>query len=530
MDTQKQDPASGRVAKVLVLGGGSAGFIAAISLKVTLPHLRVVVVRSKEIGVIGVGEATTVAVPLYLHGNLRIDPAAFYRVAQPVWKLGIRFLWGPRPFFDYTFSHQIDSRWSGLPRTNGYYCDEVMEDVDVASSLMSADRAFARTDAGDPVFGHNVGYHIENVNFVEFLEGHAASVGVEIVDDTVVGVTPAAPAGDGGEPGVAAVALASGRTEAADLFVDCSGFASLLLGKALAEPFVSYRPSLFCSRAIVGNWERGAGEVVRPYTTAETMAAGWCWQIDHEHHVNRGYVYSPDFVSDAEAEAELRAKNPRIGAVRLVRFVSGRYERAWVGNVVAIGNSAGFVEPLESTGLSAICDASQGLAESLVDADGRPGPATRRIHNMRSARNWDAVRRFLAIHYKYNTRLDTPFWRACRADVDASGTADLVAYYQENGPSTLHRSTLLDPRDQFGMEGYLVMLVGQRVPYRRTHVPTAREWAIWERTRAASRALAARGLTVPEALGVIRAPTWRWNPEFYSPSAPRPMVSTAYPR
>src|SRR4051812_33008172 len=103
------------IRSILVVGGGSAGFLSALVLKKRLPQMPVTVVRSKEIGVIGVGESTTVAVPRILHGYLELDPGDFCRRVQPSWKLGIRFLWGPRPYFDYTFDRQIDWKWDQLP-------------------------------------------------------------------------------------------------------------------------------------------------------------------------------------------------------------------------------------------------------------------------------------------------------------------------------------------------------------------------------------------------------------------------------
>ena len=175
------------IQRILVLGGGSAGFLAAISLKIKMPDLQVVVVRSSSMGVIGVGEATTFAFPNYLHGRLKIDPGEFHRGAQPTWKLGIRFLnWGPRRHFDYTFRPQVTSRWENLPRPNGYYCYEDFEYADVFPSLMSHDKAFLRNRSGGPHIGTDVAYHIENRTFVAYLEGYAARLGIVIQDDLVV--------------------------------------------------------------------------------------------------------------------------------------------------------------------------------------------------------------------------------------------------------------------------------------------------------------------------------------------------------
>ena len=127
----------------------------------------------------------------------------------------------------------------------------------------------------------------------------------------------------------------------ADLFIDASGFRAELLGRAMAEPWISYENSLFCDRAVIGGWERST-EPIQPYTTAEAMDAGWCWRIDHETFINRGYVYSSRFISDDEARAEFLRKNPKAPAdARVVKFRSGRFARPWVGNVIGIGNAAG---------------------------------------------------------------------------------------------------------------------------------------------------------------------------------------------
>src|SRR5205085_5109099 len=264
-----------------------------------------------------------------------------------------------------------------------------------------------------------------------------------------------------------------------------------------------------------GGWARPQGQTILPYTTAETMDAGWCWQIEHEHRVNRGYVYSSAFISDTDAEAEFRRKNPRLDTTRVVKFVSGRYERGWVKNVVAIGNSGGFVEPLESTSLAAICDECHALTGSLGDRDMQPGPTVAAAHNKHFGNTWDDIRRFLAIHYRFNTRLDTPFWRAARSDVDLAGAEDFVDYYLENGPSIAWKHTLVTGRDVFGFEGWLAMMVGQKVPYRRNFTPDPHERQVWRQLQQQNRAAAAAGLTVGQALDVVRSPQWRARPDFF---------------
>jgi tryptophan halogenase len=327
------------------------------------------------------------------------------------------------------------------------------------------------------------------------------------VDDTVEQVVQ-------GEHGVEELRLVSGGAVRADLFVDCSGFASLLLEKTLGVPFVSFRRTLFNDRAVVGGWPR-TDEPIKPYTTCETMNSGWCWQIEHEFLVNRGYVYSSDFISDEEAEAEFRAKNPKVTKTRVVRFRSGRFERTWVKNVVAIGNSSGFVEPLEATGLGYICTQAQALVEMLIEGDMQMNPSLVKHYEARMIKQWDQIVNFLAVHYRYNTRLDTPYWRACQNDAELGWAEEIVDYYRAVGPSVIARETLLDYNDQFGMEGYLSMLVGQCVPYRNPYQPSDQERTNWSRIQQAVRNKVASAYTVREALDFVRSEYWQWPPTMY---------------
>ena len=498
------------VDRIIVLGGGSAGFLAALTLKTRLPELQVVVIRSKELGIIGVGEGTTVSVPNYLHGYLRIDPLEFHRVARPTYKLGIKFLWGPRPYFNYTFSTNFDNQYRMLSRPVGYYCreDGDLEFSSVNSALMTLDKAFIRLPDGGPGIRNDAAYHIENADFVRLLEMQAARLNVEVIDDTVLNV-------EQDDRGIAGLDCKDTGMQKADLYVDCSGFYSVLLGKTLKEPFVSFKTSLFCDRAVVGGWARPEGDTILPYTTAETMDSGWCWKIEHENRVNRGYVYSSSFISDSDAEAEFRKKNPRVDTTRIVKFITGCYERGWVKNVVSIGNSNGFVEPLESTSLAAICEECHALVVSLADSARDPGPKMAATYNKRNRQTWDDIRRFLAVHYKFNTRLDTPFWRAARADTDLAGAEEFVEFYEENGPSVAWKHTLITGRDVFGFEGWLAMMVGQKVPYRRQFVPDEHERQVWRQIREQNRAQAAAGLTVRESIEVVRSPRWRTRPDFF---------------
>jgi tryptophan halogenase len=486
------------VRKVVVIGGGSAGFMAALGLKVKMPDLRVIVIRSKDIGIIGVGEGSTVPLTTFLHGYLKADFRTLLRLAQPTIKMGLKFKWGPRRHFYYPFGVQLDFRPHGLQRSIGYYCDDDLEDATLEMAMIDRDKVFFRGRDGQPQVHGQFAYHLENEKFVAYLERFAQSVGVEIVEDTIRDATQ-------DEAGVKELHLASGRTESGDLYVDCSGFRSLLLGQTIGEPYISYKSSLFCDRAVVGGWER-SDEPIHPYTTSESMDSGWCWQIEHVSRINRGYVYSSGFISDEQAEREFLAKNPKVvGETRMVKFVSGRYRRGWVKNVVAIGNSSGFVEPLEATALGVIAARSQLVSQVLEECDRRIEPFEVELYNQSHARLWDSIRDFLACHYRFNHHLTTPFWRHCQNETDIAGARPMVEYFQEFGPTGMWGPLLTDPLDGFGSKGYLMILVGQKVPYKRHYKPTPQEWSAWNGLRR-QYADAARGaMTVLQSLQAMDA-------------------------
>ena len=487
------------IRSILILGGGSAGLIAAVTLKRRLPGLEVRVLRSPELGIIGVGEGTTVSFPKLFFDFLKLQPKSFYELADPTWKLGVRFLWGPRKQFYYAFGYESQHRYPDLARNNGFYASEANDTTPIPgplSAYMYHGKAFPKLSDGRPQIHNNHAYHIENKRLVTWLESTACALGVEIVDATV---TP-----ERNDQGIAALIDESGCRWTADLYIDASGFRSELLGRTFNEPYINYGNTLFCDRAVIAGWPRG-NEPILPYTTAETMNAGWCWQIEHEHFINRGYVYSSNFISDDDALEEFRRKNPSLATEpRIVKFRSGRYVRNWVGNVVAVGNSVGFVEPLEATALQIICVQISSLADSLIDCVCEPTPTLIGHYNRFSAQAWDDIRDFLAVHYAFNTRLDTPFWVACRNDTQLHGAQPLVDFYRENGPSVVYGPQLLHSSNSFGMDGYLTLLLGQNVPHEKPYHCPPKEGELWRNRTAKWHHDAQRGLTVKESLTSIR--------------------------
>src|SRR3954466_1196375 len=236
------------VERIVVLGGGSAGFMVAITLKRKLPQLSVRVIRSPDIGVIGVGEGTTLSFPKHFFEYLRLKPQQFYAEAEPTWKLGIKFLWGPRKEFYYTFSYEFQQRFPELSRNSGFFFSDEFPFAGKASAFMAHDKAFPQRSNGTPEFHNNHAYHIENKKLVGWLEKVSREFGVEVVDATVTAKR--------GERGIECVLTEQGQEYRADLFMDASGFRSELLGRTFGEPFISYRDALFCDRAVIGGWPR----------------------------------------------------------------------------------------------------------------------------------------------------------------------------------------------------------------------------------------------------------------------------------
>jgi len=189
-----------------------------------------------------------------------------------------------------------------------------------------------------------------------------------------------------------------------------------------------------------------------------------------------------------------------------------------VKNVVAIGNSSGFVEPLEATSLGGIAVQCQAVAESLVECDRFIYGTLAAQYNRRNAFVWDEIRRFLAVHFKFNMRLDTPYWQACRADADLDRAQEIVDYFREVGPSLLWRQTLLESHNQFGLEGYYSMLLGQQVPFKFEFRPTAQDQQNWQRIQNSIRNKATAAYTAKEALALIRSDMWQWPSSVYKQS------------
>ncbi|MEA5568479.1 tryptophan halogenase family protein [Anabaena sp. UHCC 0399] len=489
-------PAADSYQTVGILGGGTAGYLTALAFRAFHPDIKVTLLESSAIPVIGVGEATTPELVKFLHSPrfLGLDIVDFYRRVAPTWKLGIKFQWGLPDDDDFTFPFQ-----RGRLLESVLY-DSTLNNQSLGAMLMNSDRApiFDRGDGKPLSLLHLVrwAYHLDNRRFIGYLKEEALASGIEHLD---VQICDAQLAPDG--ENITHLITEDGRKLAYDLYIDCSGFRSFLLEQKLGSKFVSYQDTLYTDQAIAATVPHNG--TVKPYTLAETMNNGWCWNIPFEDADHRGYVFSSAFCSVDQALEEMRAKNPGMGEPWLVKFRSGRHEHFWKGNVVAVGNSYGFVEPLESTALHMIVLELELLLTNL--------PASKRDVGIKSTLNrkinerWDALRWFLGIHYKFNRRLSTPFWQAANKDTNISGAAERLALFQERAPLSYRNSLFytVHPPEFFSDDhSYDTLLLGQQVPTR--FVEPVEDAATWKRQMAILQGLASTAIPQHQALKCLR--------------------------
>ena len=410
-----ETPDAAGIERVVIAGGGTAGWMAAALLVKTLgANVKIHLVESAEIGTVGVGEAT---IPPIRHFNraLGLDEDDLLRRTQGTFKLGIRFRGWGRAGDCYTHAFGDIGRDLGMGHFHQYWLRALREghagrfwDYSVNETAALANR-FDRIDVlpGSPLQGIVYAFHFDASLYARYLREYSERRGVIRTEGRIVEVArrPA----DGY---LESLILADGRRVAGDLFIDCSGFRGLLIEQALGTGYEEWPHWLPCDRAVAV-----PSEPVRPltpYTQAIARGAGWQWRIPLQHRLGNGYVYCSRHVSDDEAAAALldNLDSAPLAEPRLLKFTTGRRRKFWNRNCVALGLASGFLEPLESTSIHLIQTGISWLVRLFPDR--RFEQANIDEYNRQCQFDFDRIRDFLILHYKATERSDTPFWRDCR--------------------------------------------------------------------------------------------------------------------
>lgn len=400
------------IKSVGVIGGGTAGYLTAISFKKLLPKIEVTLIESPHIPVIGVGEASTPNIIFLLHHLLKLDVVEFYQKVQPTWKLGIKFFWGfPGDYYFFNPFGKLDflSSLKEFGDVNTSSFNAVL--MNSGNSFIFKNRNNGTSSYQAASYRQSYAYHLDNKLLVSYLNQKAKNFNISLIPEEIGQVKKN---NEGGEDKIDHVVTKAGRTLKFDLYIDCSGFQSLLLEKNMDSKFIDYSSTLFTNHAVTANGSNQGN--IKPHTLATSMNHGWQWTIPMREEDHLGYVFSNHFCSVDEATDEMNKKTPGLTNHKLVRFRSGRHEHFWKGNVVGIGNSYAFVEPLESTGVFMIIMEIIRLIRK-ISKDKKISIARDKL-NSRMNNHWDALKWFLGIHFKYNTKYATEFWKACNNDIE----------------------------------------------------------------------------------------------------------------
>ncbi len=452
---------TGPIRRIVIVGGGTAGWMSAAALARLIEHagVSVTLVESEEIGTVGVGEATIPSIRVF-NSLLGLDEDDVLRHTNGTFKLGIEFVdWYRRdsrylhPFGTYGADlqairfHQLWLRLKelGEPQlgTLGEYN---------LCTMAAARHRFMRPQGGpDSVLASlRYAFHFDASAYARYLRDQAERKGVKRIEGRITDVRLRPEDGF-----IASVVLHDGRALEGDLFIDCSGFRSLLLGTALGIEFERWDHWLPCDRAIAVPCE-STGPLL-PFTRATADSAGWRWRIPLQHRTGHGHVYCSEFMSDDDALARLMAATdgaPRAEPRRL-KFTTGCRHRLWEKNCVAIGLSAGFLEPLESTGIHLI---QTGIATLMaLFPDRRFARCENDAYNRYLRQEYAHTRDFLILHYKATERDDAPFWRRCRQMSIPDSLQQRIELFESKGRALPASDEL------FTLSSWVAVMMGQGI-------------------------------------------------------------------
>jgi len=412
---QRMPDKNQKLRRIAIIGGGSAGWMTAAALAHTIQgDCEITLVESELIGTVGVGEATIPPIRLF-NARLGIDEHDFMRRTQGTYKLGIQFVnWGKighhyfHPFGPYGADFDIVPLHHYWLRAVANGDSTSLDEYTMAWAVASGCRFDRPTNDPRMVQStYDYAYQFDAGLYARFLRQFSEARGVKRVEGKVSSV-----AVDGESGSIDAVTLESGEQIAADFFVDCTGFRALLIEDSLHTGYEDWTHWLPCDRAAVVQCAHG-GEFT-PYTRSTAHEAGWQWRIPLQHRIGNGYVFSSEFLSDDGASAKLLANLDGTPSTdpRILRFTTGRRKKFWNKNCVAIGLSAGFMEPLESTSLHLI---QTGITRLLALFPDRNMDALAiDEYNRLTQLEYETVRDFLILHYHATERDDSELWRYCR--------------------------------------------------------------------------------------------------------------------
>ena len=428
------------IKNVVIVGGGTAGWMAAASLAKFAQgkDLSVCLIESSQIATVGVGEATVPNIVTF-NRNLGIDEQELIRATQATFKLGIQFEdWykpGTRffhPFADYGLNidqvefHQYINRLSAHGKSHN------IEDYCFASVLAKKGNfAQPHPNPPSPLADYAYAYHFDASLYAQYLQQFSSKLGVQHIDAKISHANVHQANGF-----IRSVSLQDGREVSGDLFIDCSGFQGLLIEQTLNTGYEDWSQWLFCDSAVTAQTQRN--EVLNPFTRSIARKAGWQWQIPLQHRTGNGYIYSSRFQSDEDAQQLFLAhlEGQLVNEPRKLQFTPGRRKQIWHKNCFALGLASGFLEPLESTSISLIQTAIAKLLSFFPDSEFAAADIAEvnRLHN----REMENIRDFLILHYKLSQRCDSEFWRACQAMPVPDSLAHKIALYDSRGHIALY--------------------------------------------------------------------------------------------